>query len=346
MKKRFLIPAVFFSASVFFAQENDAPIPFTGEEPPAKIFSVSKSAFPHIQSPKIVSPKTAKSEEEAEEIRANNEIWNLYQADLQRYSKIKTYPSKRKTNLERPENLFYKYTVIKDEEKYLDTFNGLYARFQQKQGTLATINRISSPDSLKIGSDLILPVPQGLFVPKNPLSALEILIQKEFAKEITESTEIYEIDGTEFYFLPDKSFSPTHIAFFHDTGMQLPLSKKIVTSQFGYRTSPITGKWKFHAGIDLAAPTGTEVFACKGGKVKTTAYSEIYGNYIVLLHGKSTTSLYAHLSKILVKKDQVVTTGQTIGLVGTTGASTGPHLHFEVRENGNPTDPGKQIKNF
>ena len=126
--------------------------------------------------------------------------------------------------------------------------------------------------------------------------------------------------------------------------MQLPLSKKIVTSGFGYRVSPITGKWKFHAGIDLAAPEGTEVYACKQGKVKTAAYSDIYGNYIVLSHNNSTTSLYAHLSQILVQKNESVATGQKIGLTGTTGASTGPHLHFEVRENGTPMDPSKMIK--
>ena len=185
---------------------------------------------------------------------------------------------------------------------------------------------------------------QGLFIPLNPDSTLEVLLQKEFSSKINLSTPVYEIDGTSFYFLPDLSLSQTLMAFFHDTGMQLPLSKKIVTSEFGYRTSPISGTWKFHAGIDLAAPLGTEVFACKHGIVSVVSYNEIYGNYIDIRHEGKTTSRYAHLSKTLVNPGQRVSTGQTIGLVGSTGASTGPHLHFEVRENGTPQNPADLLK--
>ena len=328
-----------------FAQEI---IPFTGEEPPQKITRVSSADFTRIENPKVISPRLAKSEEEEQKIKQSNEIWRQYQKDLERYRKIKNlpknFPAEKITD--RPKSLFYTYEVKKDEDKYLDTFNGLYARFQTSQATLATINRLSSGEDLKIGMNLILPVAQGMFIPKNASSSLEILLQKEYAPLLTERTEIYEIDGTAFYFLPEKTFSPTQKAFFHDTGMRLPLSKKIVTSQFGYRTSPISGTWKFHAGIDLAAPEGTEVWACKSGKVNVVGYNEIYGNYIVLSHTGNKTSLYAHLSKTLVKKGENISTGQTIGLVGTTGASTGPHLHFEVREDGKATDPTKQIKNF
>ncbi|MBB5225841.1 M23 family peptidase [Treponema ruminis] len=345
-----LILISLFSPQIQSQEISD--IPYTGEEAP-KIIPLYSEDFPQIQNPRNQSPKPegkASSLEELEEIREQNErirqeneIWLQYQKDLQLQSKIKNMSESRTKNMEKPKNLFYRYTVTKDPDKYLDTFNGLYARFQTGQGTLATINRISNPQAVKPGMQLILPVQQGLYIPKNASSALEILLQKEFASFISEETKVFEIDDREFYFLPSLTFSPTQIAFFHDTGMQLPLSKKIITSEFGYRTSPISGKWKFHAGIDLAAPIGTEVFACKHGRVKTAAYSEIYGNYIVLLHDKNTTSLYAHLSKILVKKGQAVSTGECIGLVGTTGASTGPHLHFEVRENGTPKDPAKMF---
>lgn len=343
----------FFFITILFASSAVTVFPQSQAEPSNQKIILSSADFPEIKTPKNQSPRrerNAKSPEELDEIklkneviRQENEIWVQYQKDLQLQNKIKNMPENRTKNMEKPKNLFYKFSVKKDPDKYLDTFNGLYARFQTGQGTLATINRLSSPNAIRHGMEIILPVQQGMYIPKKADSALEILLQKEFASLITDDTKIYEINGTEFYFLPALSFSPTQIAFFHDTGMQLPLSKKIVTSQFGYRTSPISGKWKFHAGIDLAAPVGTEVFACKHGTVKTAAYSEIYGNYIVLLHDKNTTSLYAHLSKILVKKGQSVSTGATIGLVGTTGASTGPHLHFEVRENGTPKDPAKMF---
>lgn len=316
---------------------------------PQEPLFVTSASLPRIENPKFVSPRYAKNGEEREKISRGNEIWQQYQKDMERYRKIKNLPKDFPPEKirDKPKSLFYTYRVVSDKEKYLDSFHGLYARFQTGQGSLATINRISSPDSIQIGMELILPIPQGLFIPKKAESALEILLQKEYAPVITEKSTVYDIDGQEFYFLPDRTFTPTQIAFFHDNGMQLPLSKKIITSEFGYRTSPVSGTWKFHAGIDLAAPIGTEVYACKSGIVAAAEQNHpLYGKYIDIKHNGNTVSRYAHLSKILVTRGKNVSTGETIGLVGTSGASTGPHLHFEVRENGTPTDPAKQIKNF
>ncbi len=345
----FLFPLIFLTVFPLFSQDS-SELPFTGEEPPsAEALFITRESLPRIGNPKFVSPRTAKSDEEREIISRENGIWQQYQKDMESYRKIKNLPSNFPPEKirDKPASLFYTYKVVSDKEKYLDTFHGLYARFQTGQGSLATINRISSPEDLHAGMELILPVPQGLFIPKKAESALEILLQKEYAPFITEKTTVYDIDGQEFYFLPDRTFSPTQIAFFHDKGMQLPLSKKIITSEFGYRTSPVSGTWKFHAGIDLAAPIGSEVYACKSGIVITAEQNHpLYGKYIDIKHNGNTVSRYAHLSKILVSPGQTVTSGEVIGLVGTTGASTGPHLHFEVRENGTPTDPAKQIRKF
>ena len=328
------------------ARETSGP---EEESIPNEPLFVSKSSLPRIESPKFVSPRNAESDEERARIKSENEIWQQYQKDLERYQKVKNLPKNFPAEKirEKPVSLFYLYRVTADKEKYLDTFNGLYARFQTGQGSLATINRLASPDSVKAGMEMIFPIPQGIYIPKKAGTALEILLQKEYAGLINEQTRVYDIDGTEFFFLPGQTFSPTQLAFFHDRGMQLPLSKKIVTSDFGYRTSPISGTWKFHAGIDLAAPVGTDVHACKHGTVVAVEQNHpLYGKYIDIKHNGNTTSRYAHLSKTLVTRGQSVQTGETIGLVGTSGASTGPHLHFEVRENGTPTDPAKQIRNF
>ena len=331
-KKLFLITALFLLIQGLFADGES-------EEKGSQIIVIKSEDCVRIENPKFISTFSMEDKDEAAKTDRENEIWKQYQKDLELYNKIKNSPSRYKNKLEQPKALFYIYKVKKDESKYLDTFNGLYARFQLKQSTLASVNRLSNPDAIRIGQELILSVMQGLFIPKNAESTLETLLQKEFAPYINDSTTIYEINGISFYFIPDMNFSPTLISFFHDKGMQLPLSKKIITSEFGYRTSPISGTWKFHAGIDLAAPIGTEVFACKHGIVATVGFNEIYGNYIDIKHNGNTVSRYAHLSKTLVKKGQNVATGETIGLVGTTGASTGPHLHFEVRENGTPKDP-------
>jgi murein DD-endopeptidase MepM/ murein hydrolase activator NlpD len=112
-----------------------------------------------------------------------------------------------------------------------------------------------------------------------------------------------------------------------------------ITSGFGMRIHPIFGVRRFHTGIDIAAPYGTLVKAGDGGEVIKASYSTGYGYYIILYHGGGFATYYAHLSSIRVSVGQFVDRGQVIGLVGSTGWSTGPHLHFEVRINGAAKDP-------
>lgn len=116
-----------------------------------------------------------------------------------------------------------------------------------------------------------------------------------------------------------------------------------VTSKFGMRTHPITGQYKMHTGVDYAAPTGTPVQATRSGKVAEVGYDEGYGNYVVVDHGNGVKSRYAHLSEINVKEGQELQAGQKLGEVGSTGLSTGPHLHFEIMINGQHVDPERLI---
>lgn len=113
-----------------------------------------------------------------------------------------------------------------------------------------------------------------------------------------------------------------------------------MSSRYGYRTHPITGKKKLHGGVDLAAPGGS---CHSGSSVRQSNRSyislEFSDNYIIVDHGNGYSTLYAHCSKLLVKKGQTVSQGQRIANVGTTGSSTGNHLHFEVRINGARTNP-------
>ena len=112
-----------------------------------------------------------------------------------------------------------------------------------------------------------------------------------------------------------------------------------LSSLFGYRIHPITGKAHSHTGIDIPAPSGTPILACKSGQVVTSAYHYSYGNYVVIGHGNGNSTLYAHMSSRAVSEGDMVTQGQTIGYVGTTGSSTGNHLHLEVRDNYTRVDP-------
>lgn len=126
-------------------------------------------------------------------------------------------------------------------------------------------------------------------------------------------------------------------------GQMLWPTDGVLTSRYGYRTHPIYGDRRLHAGIDIGAPNGTPIIAADGGTVVFAGPAGGYGNLVLISHGtkggKDLATAYAHQSVLLVSDGQSVSRGQLIGRVGSTGSSTGNHLHFEVRLNGDPVDP-------
>lgn len=120
---------------------------------------------------------------------------------------------------------------------------------------------------------------------------------------------------------------------------RMPLQDAKATSDFGMRTHPVLGGRRAHKGIDLAAPTGTPVYATADGLVQMAQWYSSYGNYIQIGHGSDLETRYAHLSRIAVSEGSMVRKGDLIGYVGSTGRSTGPHLHYEVRVGGVAVDP-------
>ena len=119
---------------------------------------------------------------------------------------------------------------------------------------------------------------------------------------------------------------------------------KRISDEYGSRMHPILGVEKFHNGLDMAAPSGTAILAAYDGDVVAAAYSGSMGNYIMIDHGSGLYPIYMHCSALYVSKGQSVSKGQNIAAVGSTGRSTGPHLHFGVRLNGNYTSPWNYLK--
>ena len=119
-----------------------------------------------------------------------------------------------------------------------------------------------------------------------------------------------------------------------------PTAATLITSKYGWRTDPISKKRNMHTGVDIGAKKGASIYAANSGTVIVAGWSSKgYGNYVVIDHGGGKSTLYAHMSAIKTKKGAKVAKGDVIGLVGSTGWSTGPHLHFEILINGNHTNP-------
>ena len=126
--------------------------------------------------------------------------------------------------------------------------------------------------------------------------------------------------------------------YFLTASMWSPVSG-LVTSRFGWRSHPVSGQEDFHTGVDSAAAQGTPILAALPGVVEQTGYSESYGNFVVLRHSDNLRTTYNHCSEILAKEGEQLARGDRIALVGSTGISTGPHLHFEVEVKGLKADP-------
>lgn len=151
------------------------------------------------------------------------------------------------------------------------------------------------------------------------IETLEKAIAEEKRKLLAESGSVIIYDGGQFKF-PLASYTR-------------------ISSEYGNRIHPTLGVQKFHNGVDFAAPTGTAIYAAYDGKVVAAAYSSSMGNYVMIDHGSGLYTIYMHASKLYVSAGAVVVRGETIAAVGSTGRSTGPHLHFSVRLNGAYTSP-------
>ena len=231
----------------------------------------------------------------------------------------------------------FQYTVGPDDDLF-----SLASSFNLPYETLATLNGLRTAKSLVSGQKLLVPTQPGVFLALDHPNEIDRLMDG-WRTSTTASVLMLTVRrpaGAEtVLFFPGERFHPLDRAFFLGILFRFPLPKAVLTSSFGIRANPFTGHPTFHAGIDLAAPVGTEIYCARDGVVSDTGYNEVLGNYVKVDHGDGYQTVYGHMSRVLISLHQTVLSGTILGRVGSTGQSTGPHLHFEIRKKGEPEDP-------
>ena len=215
--------------------------------------------------------------------------------------------------------------------------------------TLIAVNDISNVRTLRSGQKLKIPSMDGLVYNVQSGDSLNSLSVKYHVsvEEILDANDLTSEKLTKgmSLFIPGAKMDAMSLKKAMGELFVYPIvSGWRLTSRFGPRKDPFTGVASSHTGIDMACATGTPIRASMSGKVAYVGWSNIFGNYVIINHANGYQTLYGHMSKTLAKKGQIVDQSTKIGFVGSTGYSTGPHLHFTVYKNGNLVDPMSLIK--
>lgn len=178
-----------------------------------------------------------------------------------------------------------------------------------------------------------------VFAPKNDIAET----QAENKTETEETQTVYELPtgGADLEFSSLETLEGVSLEDVSvDVDFSEPLKDYEITSDFGYRVNPVSGETGIHTGIDMAADYGQLIYAAADGVVVDSAWDNSYGNYVKIRHADNVVSIYAHCSKLIVSEGEKVKSGDRIARVGSTGASTGNHLHFEIRKTNIRINPG------
>ncbi len=212
------------------------------------------------------------------------------------------------------------------------------SKFEDKVRLIADIKQTSGSSGL-IG---IGGIPQDELDPDIPLEEKHNTLIREMHEQVAQIDHAAKIQAIDFTNLIEKLEQKRNLLA--STPSIRPVDGWI-TSKFGYRISPFTRQKEFHGGLDIANKKGTKLIATANGTISYAARKRYIGNLIKIDHGFGRVTKYGHLEKMLVKRGQKVKRGDVIGLIGNTGRSTGPHVHYEIRINGTPVNPLKYILN-
>lgn len=245
------------------------------------------------------------------------------------------------SSAENLELCYYTYRVKKG-----DMIGFIADSFNITQDTIISVNNIHQSRLLQIGQYLKIPSMPGIIytVRKDGETIDSVAAKYEISAEKCARVNSMQKDSKLLagltLFVPDAQLDWVTRQEINGDLFHKPIHHRYwLSSYYGWRSSPFSGKRSYHSGVDMACPLGTPVYAALAGKVTSVGFNSVYGNYVIVTHHSGYKTLYGHMTVSLVTKGKYVDTGTKIGTVGSTGMSTGPHLHFTVYKNGKTVNP-------
>ena len=282
-----------------------------------------------------------------EQLNSRDVLFKQLQSDLQAYFQAESRPVPNAQDAESTDEFpplrLFSYRL----PDTMDLFS-LSARLNLPYDCIATLNGLDNPTAIQSVEVVLIPNQPGIFVWEVPASTFQEIVAS-VSNNAREEAQPIRIDRggrlLSLRFFRGQGFTAIERAYFLNILFRFPLPFGTLTSGYGSRDNPFTGDSEFHRGIDLAAPMGTEVYAARDGSIGAIGYDPVLGKMVILNHEAGYQTIYGHLEEISVRLNEEVRSGMIIGAVGTTGYSTGPHLHFEIRRSGAARDPVPLLPN-
>ncbi|MBR7064629.1 MAG: M23 family metallopeptidase [Treponema sp.] len=226
-----------------------------------------------------------------------------------------------------------------------DTISGITKKFGLLNlSTIIALNNIKDARALHLGQKLRIPSIDGMIHTVKEGNTLQGLSSK-YGVPLEDLLDVNDLSTQTLFvgqeiFIPGARLDSSTLGEVLGTLFKKPIRNFYkLSSRFGWRADPFTGVRSYHSGIDMACARGTSIYAALPGTVLYVGWSNVFGNYVVVSHANNYQTLYGHMDKVVAKKRQQVNQSTLLGTVGSTGYSTGDHLHFTVYKNGKPVDP-------
>lgn len=272
------------------------------------------------------------------ELTGRDLLFRQLQADIQEYHRYAGRLAKREPGgQEKPPALkLFSYRLQAEDDLF-----ALAARLNLPYDALASLNGLENAAALRERASLLIPNLPGVFVCLQPGNDFERILFHLRAGEPGATPVRIRLEREERpgLFFPGAYLHTVERAYFLQVLFRFPVTSGDMSSAYGRRINPFTGHPEFHGGIDIACAAGTEVLAARGGEVSAVGRDPVLGNYVQVAHEGGYLTVYGHLETVDVSLHRKVTSGMILGRVGSTGLSTGPHLHFEIRRQGSSRDP-------